>query len=120
MALYFGGDTRFTHLASGQEAVQAVWPQIAPFALHDAATYSRWNAAARQENETGACEPAESGEDLAAGDRYRVVTPEQYVDELRTQPVAIGQAHPMTGGIPPELAWPSLRLIEHEVLPGLR
>jgi hypothetical protein len=27
--------------------------------------------------------------------------------------------HPMVGGIPPELAWDSLRLFEHEVLPRL-
>ena len=27
--------------------------------------------------------------------------------------------HPMCGGIPPELAWSSLRLFEHEVLPRL-
>jgi hypothetical protein len=28
--------------------------------------------------------------------------------------------YPLCGGIPPELAWESLHLVEHEVLPRLR
>jgi hypothetical protein len=27
--------------------------------------------------------------------------------------------HPLMGGIPPELAWESLHLVEHEVLPNV-
>jgi hypothetical protein len=28
--------------------------------------------------------------------------------------------HPMVGGVPPALAWESLHLFEHEVLPALK
>ena len=42
------------------------------------------------------------------------------VDEVRAKgPHALLIFHPMMGGIPPALAWDSLRLFEHEVLPKL-
>ena len=46
--------------------------------------------------------------------------PDQMVAELSEQgPFAFVAFHPLMGGIPPELAWESLRLFEHEVLPRL-
>ena len=51
---------------------------------------------------------------------YRVLTPQEYLAELRAAgPAAFAMLHPMVGGIPPELAWQHLRLFEHEVLSGL-
>jgi hypothetical protein len=42
------------------------------------------------------------------------------VAELKAAgPFAFSLFHPLCGGIPPELAWESLRLYEHEVLPRL-
>ncbi len=32
-------------------------------------------------------------------------------------PFAFTLLHPLVGGLPPELGWESLRLLEHEVLP---
>ena len=56
---------------------------------------------------------------LRATGQYRVLTPDQMVAELNDQgEFAFVAFHPLMG-IPPELAWESLRLFEHEVLPRL-
>jgi len=47
-----------------------------------------------------------------------VLTPEQFVAEMTSAPSPFVQFHPLCGGMPPELAWSSLRLFEHEVLPA--
>ncbi len=55
---------------------------------------------------------------LRATGQYRVLTPEQFVAELTAAPLPFAQFQPLRGGMPPELAWSSLRLFEHEVLPA--
>ena len=37
---------------------------------------------------------------------------------MKAAPFPFQVFHPMCGGIPPELAWQSLKLYEHEVLPA--
>ena len=44
--------------------------------------------------------------------RYRVLTPEEYVEEQKASSFPFGIFHPLCGGMPPELAWSSLRLFE--------
>ena len=46
------------------------------------------------------------------------VTPDEFIVEMKAAPFPFQIFHPMCGGIPPELAWQSLRLYEHEVLPA--
>jgi hypothetical protein len=53
----------------------------------------------------------------AEGGAYRVLTPDQAVDHVRTHGVLA--LHPLCGGCPPDLAWESLDLIESNVLPEL-
>jgi hypothetical protein len=54
----------------------------------------------------------------AEGGNYRIVTPEEAVAMVRSgQDLAL---QPLSGGLPPELAWESLRTIETRVLPALR
>ena len=48
---------------------------------------------------------------------YRVLTPDQAIEHIRTAGVWV--THPLCGGIPPELAWPSLELLANEVLPQI-
>jgi hypothetical protein len=55
---------------------------------------------------------------LRSAGRFRVLTPDQYVEELKAAPAPFAHFHPFCGGIPVELAWSSLRLFEHEVLPA--
>ena len=48
----------------------------------------------------------------------RVLTPAEFVEEMRAAPFPFALFHPLCGGMPPELAWSSLHLFEHEVLPA--
>jgi alkanesulfonate monooxygenase SsuD/methylene tetrahydromethanopterin reductase-like flavin-dependent oxidoreductase (luciferase family) len=115
---YFGGDTGFLHLSKDPDAD---WERIAPFALHEANAYGAIMAeAGTSGTDVGGYASADSAEALRATGQYRVVTPEQYVDELKAMgAAAFGLFHPMMGGIPPELAWQSLKLLETEVIPHL-
>jgi alkanesulfonate monooxygenase SsuD/methylene tetrahydromethanopterin reductase-like flavin-dependent oxidoreductase (luciferase family) len=91
------------------------WEQMAPFFLHEMNAYGAWQA---QDNISSPYHTVESTEELLASGRYRVVTPEQFVSELRTVPLPFVNLHPLCGGMPPDLAWASLHLFEHEVLPA--
>jgi alkanesulfonate monooxygenase SsuD/methylene tetrahydromethanopterin reductase-like flavin-dependent oxidoreductase (luciferase family) len=111
-----GGSTDFVHLATDSEAG---WEKIAPHALHEVNAYGTWMAAAGT-GASGGYVPVADGDALAKLGQYRVLTPDQMVAELKDQgPFAFVAFHPLMGGIPPALAWESLRLFEHEVLPRL-
>ena len=59
-------------------------------------------------------------DELRGTGQYRVLTPEAYAAELREAgPFGFAMLHPMVGGIPPDLAWQTLHLFEHRVLPAL-
>jgi alkanesulfonate monooxygenase SsuD/methylene tetrahydromethanopterin reductase-like flavin-dependent oxidoreductase (luciferase family) len=90
------------------------WPRLGPFLLHDARMYASWlgDTAAASKSEAVSVESlrAENG-------AYRVLTPQQAVDYVRTHGVL--PLHPLCGGCPPELAWESLELVADQVLPAL-
>ncbi len=111
---WLGGDTSFIHVARD---VERGWEQIGPHALHEANSYGQWMAEAGIGGAGGYTPFADLAELRATG-QYRVLTPEQLVDELKAGgPFASATLHPMMGGIPPAVAWESLRLIESEVIP---
>lgn len=114
---YLGGDTGFVHLAHD---VEEGWRRVGPHAVHESNSYGRW----LHEGGRGLAEgyrPAGSIAEVRASGQYRVLRPGDFADELITKgPLAVGVAHPMMGGIPPEVGWESLRLLENEVLPRLR
>jgi alkanesulfonate monooxygenase SsuD/methylene tetrahydromethanopterin reductase-like flavin-dependent oxidoreductase (luciferase family) len=111
---FAGGDTSVIALA---EDAEAGWAQLAPYFLHEMNAYGAWQA---QDHVATGYQRVSDAEVLAATGQYRVLTPDRYVAELRTAgPFAFSLFHPLCGGIPPELAWESLRLYEHEVLPRL-
>ncbi len=93
----------------------AGWEQLSPFFLYENNAYAAWQP------ESGVAtgyHPIEDAETLRSTGRYRVLTPEVFVAEMKATPVPFTVFHPMCGGIPPHLAWQSLRLFEHEVLPA--
>jgi hypothetical protein len=47
-----------------------------------------------------------------------VLTPADYVEELKAAPFPFAFFHPLCGGMPIDLAWSSLRLFEREVQPA--
>ncbi len=106
------GDTRIVALADDPEQR---WDRLAPFFLHENNAYGAWRP--EEAVETGYAEVADA-ETLRATGRYRVLRPDQFVAELKESPLPFTVLNPLCGGIPPELAWESLRLFEHEVLPA--
>lgn len=111
---YLGGSATATIVAADPDAT---WAAVAPYALHEANAYGAWASASGASTGYTA---AGDADELRASGQYRVLTPDELVADLTAQgPFAFALLHPMLGGIPPELAWEGLRLLEHEVLPRL-
>lgn len=111
---YLGGSTTVVALAHDPDAG---WDACAPYFLHEMNAYGAWQA---EDDVQTTYWKVNDVDELRATGHYRVVTPEEYLAELRAAgPFAFAMFHPMVGGTPPELAWESLRLFEHEVLPHL-
>ncbi len=91
------------------------WERMAPFFLHETNSYGVWQA---QDDIASPFHTVADVDDLRATGRYRVVTPDQFVEEGRASPFPFANFHPMCGGMPIELAWSSLRLFENDVLPA--
>ncbi|HEX4432953.1 MAG TPA: LLM class flavin-dependent oxidoreductase [Frankiaceae bacterium] len=114
---YLGGDTSFFHVT---EDIDRGWELIGPHALHEANSYGKWMVEAGIGAE-GGYTPFEDLEQLKATGQYRVITPQELIDELKAGgPFASATLHPMMGGIPPEVAWESLRLIQDVVIPAVK
>ena len=111
---YLGVSVGDFHIA---EDVEQGWDEVGEFMLHETNAYARWIADAGLD---GMYQPAEDVDAVRAGGMYRVLTPDQLVAEIEAAgPFGFVLFHPLLGGIPPESAWRSLRLFEHEVLPRL-
>ena len=92
------------------------WAQIGPHLLHDAQMYARWMGEDRA-RQTG--QLAQSVDELRANRGiYRIMTPEEAVQHIRQEGLFV--AMPLCGGLPPDLAWPSLELLANRVLPEVQ
>jgi alkanesulfonate monooxygenase SsuD/methylene tetrahydromethanopterin reductase-like flavin-dependent oxidoreductase (luciferase family) len=92
------------------------WSEIGPYLLHDANLYGRWMG---EESARKTGQWAENVEELRAAEGiYRILTPDQAEAHIRAKGIWV--SHPLCGGIPPDLAWPSLELLVDKVLPRLR
>lgn len=95
------------------------WERIAPYAFHEARTYASWQRKGQSSSVT--VKNAETIDDLKASGVYQVLTPDEFVEQWQTgSPFGGMVLHPLMGGIPPELAWESLELMEHDVLPRIK
>ena len=113
---YLGGDISSYVVSADPERT---WVELAPYALHEMNAYGAWAADAGQAGATGYVEVTDVDELRRTG-AYKVVTPDELVDELTAKgPFATGMLHPLMGGTPPRMAWEGLRLLEREVLPRL-
>lgn len=90
------------------------WRDYGPFLLHDALMYGRWLGA---DTNAASYSGARTVDDLRRSSAYRVVTPTQAVELVGR--FGMLSLVPLCGGVPPELAWRSLRLIEEQVLPAV-
>ncbi len=93
------------------------WEQMAPFFLHETNAYGVWQA---QDDIASPFHSVTDTNELSTTGQYRVLSPEQFVEEQMASPFPFALFHPLCGGMPPELAWSSLRLFENEVLPAFR
>jgi alkanesulfonate monooxygenase SsuD/methylene tetrahydromethanopterin reductase-like flavin-dependent oxidoreductase (luciferase family) len=93
------------------------WETVGPFCLHENNTYAEWIRAGR-----GAVVPMyEEVPDiitLRSAGPFAVLTPEECISLARQHNGKLTVA-PITGGIPPALAWETLHAIETDVLPAL-
>jgi alkanesulfonate monooxygenase SsuD/methylene tetrahydromethanopterin reductase-like flavin-dependent oxidoreductase (luciferase family) len=92
------------------------WSQLGRYLLHDAQMYARWLG---DDNPSITRSNTQTPEDLRAEEgAYRIFTPDEAIAYVRTNGPL--QLQPLCGGIPPELAWESLQLVQAKVLPALR
>jgi hypothetical protein len=105
-------DTRTVALA---EDPDAAWERMGPYFLHETNAYGKWLS---ESDGGGPYKIADDVEELRERGEYQILTPEEYVEDLRAAPFPFAQLHPLCGGMPPDLGWSSLRLLEQRVLPA--
>jgi alkanesulfonate monooxygenase SsuD/methylene tetrahydromethanopterin reductase-like flavin-dependent oxidoreductase (luciferase family) len=99
------------------EDVDAAWKEIGPYFLHENNSYADWIR-----DGSGATAPYSHAGDvteLRALGIYTIATPERCVELARDTGGAV-TITPMVSGLPPDIAWRSLRLFEEQVVPELR
>lgn len=94
------------------------WAEIAPYAMHETNCYSQWAEQAGMDNMY--YRAANDADALRKTGMYAILTPEQCIKMAQDLgdwgAIAL---HPLMGGLPPELSWPSLELFASKVLPEL-
>ncbi len=94
------------------------WSEIAPYAMHETNCYGRWNQEASGDNNP--FNMADNPDALRTTGRYAILTPDECVEmALNIGDLGEIQLHPLMGGMPPDLSWPSLELFTDKVLPRL-
>ncbi len=93
--------------------VDRAWDELGDHMLHDVTSYARINVG---NTHTASISRAETVEELRTEDRtHRIITVEEAVNMIRSgMPL---QLQPLIGGVPPEVAWPYLRIVTDVVMP---
>lgn len=106
------GHNRTVFLA---EDVDEAWDRMGPYFLHEMTEYGKLVV----ENDTTAnYHPVSGIDELRNGPDYAILTPDELIAELKEAPFAFLNLHPLCGGMPIDLAWSSLTLLERDVLPA--
>jgi alkanesulfonate monooxygenase SsuD/methylene tetrahydromethanopterin reductase-like flavin-dependent oxidoreductase (luciferase family) len=99
------------------EDAEAGWEQMAPYFLHEMNAYGAWQA---QDDLANPYRTVADLDELRASGSYRVVTPAEMIEEQKASTFPFVMFHPLCGGMPIDLAWSSLKLLEEAVLPAFR
>ena len=93
----------------------SLWAKVGPHCMHEMNTYAAWF----RDGVSGAGPYwiVDDIDELRKTGAYLVLTPDELIEHLRTYGYMM--LHPLCGGIPPEIAWETLRTIETRVLPAL-
>jgi alkanesulfonate monooxygenase SsuD/methylene tetrahydromethanopterin reductase-like flavin-dependent oxidoreductase (luciferase family) len=102
-------ETPLLHIAENPDEA---WARHGEHFLHEARTYASWQSG---DIRSAVRSAAESVEELRAEGVYRILTPQECVE----QGLANLVVHPLAGGMPVEEGWRSLRLFAERVLPAL-
>jgi len=97
------------------EDLDKAWEKYGPYMLHDATEYRKWMG---EHNNSASLSHATTITELREEKGpYRIVTPNEAISLIsQYQRLSL---QPLCGGMPPEIAWESLRLIEEKVLPTI-
>ncbi len=102
-----------THSAFVAEDPDEAWATIGPYLLHDAQMYAAWMGTGGAITKSVA---ATVDELRAENGNYRIFSVDEAIAQVQKNGLLMTQ--PLSGGIPPELAWPSLKLIAETVIPA--
>lgn len=105
----------FLHIS---EDPDKTWQQIAPYALHETNSYGRWMSESM--GEQSVYKQSDNSEALRDSGAYVIATPERCI-EIAEELGPGGRLafHPLMGGMPPDLGWECLELLDSKVLPYL-
>jgi alkanesulfonate monooxygenase SsuD/methylene tetrahydromethanopterin reductase-like flavin-dependent oxidoreductase (luciferase family) len=91
------------------------WAELGPYLLHDAQAYAAWLG---EHNRSVTKSVATTIDELRVQNgAYRIFTPNDAVAHIKQSGILLTQ--PLCGGMPPDLAWPSLELMASDVLPRI-
>lgn len=95
--------------------VDRAWDELGPYLMNDVRGYAEWNIG---DTTTANISFVQTHEELRAENRsHRIFTVDEAVEVARGgMPLGL---HPLVGGVPPEVAWPYLRIVAEEVVPAL-
>ncbi|MDT0481243.1 LLM class flavin-dependent oxidoreductase [Streptomyces doebereineriae] len=102
-------ETPLLHIAENPDEA---WARHGEHFLHEARTYASWQSG---DIRSAVRSAAASVEELRAEGVYRILTPDECVEQGLDNLVL----HPLAGGMPVEEGWRSLRLFAQRVLPAL-
>ena len=98
------------------EDPDAAWDEYRPYLLHDAQMYAEWMGEGHDTvTKSGASDVAAL---RAEAGNYRIFSIDEAVEHVRATGMLALQ--PRCGGLPPQLAWRSLRLVVEKVVPAAR
>jgi alkanesulfonate monooxygenase SsuD/methylene tetrahydromethanopterin reductase-like flavin-dependent oxidoreductase (luciferase family) len=93
------------------------WAQLGEHILWEAVTYGGWS---KDQRSLMHLPGVQTLEEVRASGRYRFLTPEQLIAEVRDAtdygPIVL---HPLVGGMPVDEAWKSVQLLVDKVVPAL-
>jgi len=105
----------FVHVT---EDPDKTWSEIGEYLLYETQTYASYQTDGQKSLPTV---HAESVDDLKASPQILVGTPDDVIARAQTLlPTGALTFNPLCGGLPPDLAWPSLELFAEKVLPHLK
>lgn len=108
------------HMLHVTRDVERAWEVLAPHVLAEASNYAHWTSTDTPTSGPIGTKPP-SLEELRAGGRYLVVTPDEAIDIVSGYaPDTIVTVHPLVAGLDPDAGWESLHLFAEQVLPAIR